>query len=42
MIPFPRNEDVVHRDAIFSELDRLLPASSDGQSAALWGLGGSG
>ncbi|GAB1317356.1 hypothetical protein MFIFM68171_07566 [Madurella fahalii] len=42
MIPFPRNEDVVHRAAIFSELDALLPPSRECQSAALWGLGGSG
>ncbi len=41
-IPFPRNEDVVHRAAIFSELDALLPPSLEYQSAALWGLGGSG
>ena len=40
--PFPRNEDIVHRGAIFSELDKLLPPSSVDQSAALWGLGGSG
>jgi hypothetical protein len=42
MIPFFRNQDLVDRRAIFSELDRLLPVSSEGQSAALWGLGGSG
>ncbi|KAK4194502.1 putative kinesin light chain [Triangularia verruculosa] len=41
IIPFPRNEDVVDRD-IFAALDRLLPPSPDYQSAALWGLGGSG
>ncbi|KAH8747322.1 hypothetical protein F5883DRAFT_721347 [Diaporthe sp. PMI_573] len=41
IIPFPRNEDVVNRD-IFAALDRLLPPSRDSQSAALWGLGGSG
>jgi hypothetical protein len=40
--PFPRNENIVHRDAIFSELDALLPPSRESQSAALWGLGGSG
>jgi hypothetical protein len=32
---------VVDRD-IFAALDRLLPPSPDYQSAALWGLGGSG
>lgn len=42
VIPFPRNEDVVSRNAIFSDLERLLPPSSGFQSAALWGLGGSG
>jgi hypothetical protein len=41
-VPFPRNEDVVPRAAIFSELDALLPPSHKYQSAALWGLGGSG
>ncbi|KAJ9137581.1 Kinesin light chain [Pleurostoma richardsiae] len=41
-LPFPRNEDVVIRDHIFANLDRLLPVSSPSQSAALWGLGGSG
>jgi len=41
-VPFARNEDIVDR-AVFSELETLLPAScGDGQSAALWGLGGSG
>ncbi|KAH8890223.1 hypothetical protein GQ53DRAFT_782688 [Thozetella sp. PMI_491] len=43
MFPFPRNEDVVDRPDIFRELERLLPASArTNQSAALWGLGGSG
>ncbi len=42
VIPFPPNEDVVHRTAIFSELDALLPPSNEYHSAALWGLGGSG
>jgi hypothetical protein len=43
VIPFPRNEDVVDRD-VFAALDRLLPSATpaDYQSAALWGLGGSG
>ncbi|VBB78279.1 Putative Kinesin light chain [Podospora comata] len=41
IFPFPRNEDVVDR-YIFAALDRLLPPSPDYQSAALWGLGGSG
>jgi hypothetical protein len=43
VIPFPRNEDVVDRD-VFAALDPLLPSSTpqDYQSAALWGLGGSG
>jgi hypothetical protein len=40
--PFPRNEDVVIREAIFFELNRLLPPMSHYQSAVLWGLGGSG
>ncbi|KAK4164409.1 hypothetical protein QBC43DRAFT_262507 [Cladorrhinum sp. PSN259] len=42
VIPFDRNEDVVHRTHIFARLDDLLPPTSECQSAALWGLGGSG
>ena len=42
MIPFPRNEDVVIREDLFSQLEQKLPLSSEHQSAALWGLGGSG
>ena len=42
MIPFPRNEDVVIREGIFSELENKLPLTTRHQSAALWGLGGSG
>ena len=41
-VPFPRNEDIIHRAAIFSKLDALLPPSREYQGAALWGLGGSG
>ncbi|KAM7196692.1 hypothetical protein V8F33_006032 [Rhypophila sp. PSN 637] len=41
-IPFPRNEDIVNRAHIFARLDTLLPPKSEYQSAALWGLGGSG
>ncbi|GKT52934.1 phosphorylase superfamily protein [Colletotrichum tofieldiae] len=39
VLPFSRNEDVVIRPAIFSQLDLLLPVS-EARSAALWGLGG--
>ncbi|KAK4252200.1 hypothetical protein C7999DRAFT_37170 [Corynascus novoguineensis] len=42
LFPFARNEDVVDRLALFAQLDQLLPPSSASQSAALWGLGGSG
>ncbi|KAH6666143.1 TPR repeat protein [Halenospora varia] len=42
MIPFPRNEDVVIREGIFSELEKKLPITTRYQSAVLWGLGGSG
>ncbi|KAG7291468.1 hypothetical protein NEMBOFW57_001487 [Staphylotrichum longicolle] len=42
LFPFPRNEDVVSRVTLFAELDQLLPRSGASQSAALWGLGGSG
>ncbi|RYP02565.1 hypothetical protein DL765_010728 [Monosporascus sp. GIB2] len=42
LIPLPRNEDVVSRTHIFTRLDALLPPTSEYQSAALYGLGGSG
>lgn len=42
IIPFPRNEDVVHRPDLFAELETLLPATPEYHSAAVWGLGGSG
>ncbi|RFU78863.1 hypothetical protein TARUN_3344 [Trichoderma arundinaceum] len=46
VIPFPRNEDVVHRQDLVDKLDKLLPQASKqtatSNSAALWGLGGSG
>ncbi|KAL8294228.1 hypothetical protein RB597_008020 [Gaeumannomyces tritici] len=41
-IPFPRNEALVKRDDLFGELERLLPPQTESQTAALWGLGGSG
>ncbi|KAK8031893.1 hypothetical protein PG990_001627 [Apiospora arundinis] len=41
-IPFPPNDDLVHRSDVTDELTRLLPPSTAYQSAALWGLGGSG
>ncbi|KAL8389250.1 hypothetical protein RB599_011041 [Gaeumannomyces hyphopodioides] len=41
-IPFPRNEALVKRDDLFAELERLLPPQTESQTAALWGLGGSG
>ncbi|OQE13599.1 hypothetical protein PENFLA_c045G00723 [Penicillium flavigenum] len=40
-IPFPRNDDIVDRAAIVTELDVLFQ-SPKSHSAALWGLGGSG
>jgi hypothetical protein len=42
VIPFPRNEDIVNRAHIFARLDTLLPSTSEYQSVALCGLGGSG
>ncbi|KAL7974406.1 P-loop containing nucleoside triphosphate hydrolase protein [Trichoderma sp. SZMC 28014] len=43
LIPYPRNEDLIHRPDLVDELNKLLPCSSaTSQSAALWGLGGSG
>ncbi len=42
VIPYPRNEDLVHRRNLVDRLDKLLPLATTSQSAALWGLGGSG
>ncbi|KAF5634007.1 hypothetical protein F25303_8936, partial [Fusarium sp. NRRL 25303] len=42
VIPYPRNEDLVHRRDLIDKLDRLLPPTAGSRSAALWGLGGSG
>ncbi|KAL8398599.1 hypothetical protein RB596_005941 [Gaeumannomyces avenae] len=41
-IPFSRNEALVERGDILSKLERLLQLRTESQSAALWGLGGSG
>ncbi|KAM0245503.1 hypothetical protein ACHAP5_005310 [Fusarium lateritium] len=43
VIPYPRNEDLVHRRDLIDRLDKLLPQTTSGSyRAALWGLGGSG
>ncbi|KAF5694437.1 hypothetical protein FDENT_1166 [Fusarium denticulatum] len=42
VIPYPRNEDLVHRPDLINKLDELLPPTPGSRSAALWGLGGSG
>ncbi|GKT83099.1 kinesin light chain [Colletotrichum tofieldiae] len=42
VIPFEQNNDIVDRPDVFAKLDGLLPPVADYQSAALWGLGGSG
>ncbi|KAL6909090.1 P-loop containing nucleoside triphosphate hydrolase protein [Trichoderma evansii] len=43
VIPYPRNEDLIHRSDLVDKLNTLLPHSSEiSNSAALWGLGGSG
>ncbi|KAM0347007.1 hypothetical protein ACHAP4_011526 [Fusarium culmorum] len=42
VIPYPRNEDLVHRRDLIDSLDKLLPPTPGSRSAALWGLGGSG
>jgi hypothetical protein len=42
VIPYPRNEDVIHRQDLVERLDQLLPRESKFHSVALWGLGGSG
>ncbi|RKK27319.1 hypothetical protein BFJ67_g16189 [Fusarium oxysporum f. sp. cepae] len=39
VIPYPRNEDLVHRPGLIDRLDELLPQSAGSRSAALWGLG---
>ncbi|KAF4452431.1 hypothetical protein F53441_4711 [Fusarium austroafricanum] len=42
-LPYEKNEDFVSRPDITSQLEEHLPVNSDDfQSAALWGLGGSG
>ncbi|UKZ63730.1 uncharacterized protein TrAtP1_004954 [Trichoderma atroviride] len=43
LIPYPRNEDLIHRPDLVDKLNTLLPyPSAISHSAALWGLGGSG
>ncbi|KAK2050328.1 kinesin light chain [Colletotrichum somersetense] len=42
VVPFEHNNDIVDRPDLFVKLDGLLPPVADYQSAALWGLGGSG
>lgn len=42
LIPFPRNEELIPRHDLISELDRILPLSEEYSTAALYGLGGSG
>ncbi|EXA28621.1 hypothetical protein FOVG_19787 [Fusarium oxysporum f. sp. pisi HDV247] len=42
VIPYPRNEDLVHRRDLIDRLDKLLPQTLGSHTAALWGLGGSG
>ncbi|PCD20347.1 hypothetical protein AU210_016214 [Fusarium oxysporum f. sp. radicis-cucumerinum] len=42
VLPYPRNEDLVHRRDLIDSLDKLLPQTAGSYSAALWGLGGSG
>ncbi|GKU06587.1 unnamed protein product [Fusarium langsethiae] len=42
VIPYPRNEDLVHRQDLMKRLDELLPSTPESCSAALWSLGGSG
>ncbi|RBA11765.1 hypothetical protein FPRO05_14247 [Fusarium proliferatum] len=42
VLPYPQNEDLVHRPNLTDKLDKLLPQTSGSSSAAMWGLGGSG
>ncbi|KAK2022825.1 hypothetical protein LX32DRAFT_667788 [Colletotrichum zoysiae] len=42
VVPFEQNSYIIDRPDLFIKLDDLLPRVADYQSAALWGLGGSG
>ncbi|SPO01800.1 uncharacterized protein DNG_04473 [Cephalotrichum gorgonifer] len=43
LLPFPRNVDIIDRAHVFARLESRLPLTCDDyQSAALYGLGGSG
>ncbi|CEI66303.1 unnamed protein product [Fusarium venenatum] len=42
VIPYSRNEDLIHRQDFMERLDELPPSTPESCSAALWGLGGSG
>lgn len=42
VIPYPCNKDLVHRQDLIDQVDRVLPQTPGFCSAALWGLGGSG
>ncbi|OHW95766.1 kinesin light chain [Colletotrichum incanum] len=42
VVPFEHNNDIIDRPDVFAKLDGLLPPVADYQSAALWGLEGSG
>ncbi|KAI1844191.1 hypothetical protein JX266_009675 [Neoarthrinium moseri] len=41
-IHFPRNDEFVQRALVSEQIARLLPPKTECQSAAIWGLGGSG
>ncbi|CAG2007331.1 unnamed protein product [Fusarium graminearum] len=36
VIPYPRNEDLIHRRDLIDKLDELLPSTPESCSAALW------
>ncbi|WQF82773.1 Putative tetratricopeptide-like helical domain superfamily, malT-like TPR region [Colletotrichum destructivum] len=42
VFPFEQNKDFIDRPDVVASLDALLPPVDEYQSAALWGLGGSG
>jgi hypothetical protein len=42
ILPFTRNTDFIVREGIFKALDKLLTSAPTYQTAAIWGLGGSG
>jgi hypothetical protein len=42
LLPFSRNKSIVPREGVFRSVNEKLPLDMEDQSAALYGLGGSG